>query len=304
MKKLSIIIPVYYNEESLIDLYEDLKKEVLSKLEAYEIVMVDDGSKDHSYDVMKVLAQHDKNIKLIKLSRNFGSHAALLAGLVRCTGDCAVIKTADLQEPSRLILEMYTKWKQGNKVVLAVRDGRDEPRGQKFFANMYYRLMKNTTNLNMPEGGFDCFLVDRKVIHVLEEMEEKNTSLMMQVLWCGFKSDSVHYFREKRKKGNSKWTLGKKIKLVVDSLLGFSFIPIRAITVIGLIFTLLSFVLMAITLFSKLIGNIAVDGYTTLMIVLLLSNGIIIVTLGIIGEYLWRAFDASRHRPVYIIEEE
>ena len=164
MAKLSIIIPVYFNGDTLELLYEDLKKKVLHKLEEYEIVLVDDGSGDNSWDVMQKIALLDPNIVTAKLARNFGSHAAILAGYSYCTGDCGVVKAADLQEDSELILEMYDSWKRGNKVVLAAREDREEGFFQKLFANTYYLLMRKFVISSMPKGGFDCFLIDRKVI--------------------------------------------------------------------------------------------------------------------------------------------
>ncbi|MEJ8738614.1 glycosyltransferase family 2 protein [Erysipelotrichaceae bacterium HCN-30851] len=303
MPEISIVIPVYFNELNLIDLYKDLYEKVLINVPSYEIVFIDDGSKDRSYEILKELKEKDRNIKVYKLSRNFGSHAAILAGLSKSTGKCAMVKAADLQEPSEMILDMYEKWKKGNNVVLAVRKDRNESRVQKWFSNTYYKLMKKTALPNMPEGGFDCFLVDRKVIDVLEKMDEKNTSLMMQVLWCGFKTEIVEYVRLKREKGKSKWTFSKKIKLVIDSLLSFSYLPIRMISLFGIVFSFGSLIFLIYLILAKLLGYIDVSGWTTLMVVLLFTNGMIMTMLGVIGEYLWRTFDASRKRPVYIIEE-
>jgi len=304
MAKLSIVIPVYYNEMNLYDLYLDLSVKVLKHLDVYELVFVDDGSKDLSFEIIKELSEKDTNVKYIKLSRNFGSHAAILAGLTYSTGDCAVVKTADLQEPSEILLEMFEKWKQGNNVVLAIRKDRDEPFFQKLFSNLYYRIMKSYVLKNMPEGGFDCFLVDRKVINVLDLMDEKNTSIVGQILWVGFKSDTIYYVRQKREKGKSRWTLSKKIKLFIDSFLGFSYLPIRFISVFGTVFFLVSIIWAIFIIFNRIFGDITIEGWTTLMVFSLFSSGIILLTLGILGEYIWRAFDASRNRPTYIVEDE
>ena len=303
MAKLSIVIPVYFNEMNLHDLYTDLKEKVLDKLKEYELIFVDDGSKDSSYSVMLELQKEDRNIRCIRLSRNFGSHAAILAGLNECSGDCAVMKTADLQEPSEILLEMFDQWKNGFNVVLAVRSDRNEHFIQKFFSNSYYKLMRRFVLKEMPLGGFDCFLIDRKVIEVLRLMDEKNTSLMGQILWSGFKTTSIYYTRLKREKGKSRWTLTKKIKLVIDSVLSFTHLPIRVMSVVGLIFFLISVAWSLIIIYLKIFGEIQIEGWTTLMVFNLFSSGLILLTLGIIGEYLWRNFDASRNRPVYIIEQ-
>ena len=303
MSKLSIIIPVYYNEMNLHDLYEDLFTKVLQHLEDYELVFVDDGSQDASYAIIQELIQRDSRIVSLKLSRNFGSHAAILAGLNHCTGDCAVMKTADLQEPSSMILDMYAKWQTGNNVVLAIRSDREESVFQSLFSNLYYRIMRRYVLKNMPLGGFDCFLIDRKVIEVLRLMDEKNTSLMGQILWAGFKTDSIYYTRLKREKGKSRWTLQKKIKLVIDSVLSFTYLPVRFMTVIGLIFFLGSVIWAAFIIYQRIFGGIALEGWTTLMAFNLFASGLNLLTLGIIGEYLWRNFDATRPRPTYIVED-
>lgn len=304
MKKISIIVPVYYNQDNLLPLYADLKEKVLTKLDTeYELIFVDDGSKDKSYEVMKDLAKLDKNIKLVKLSRNFGEHSALLAGLSQCTGDCAVRKAADLQEPSEVILEMIKKYKEGNKVVLAVRADREEPVTQKAFSNLYAFLMRKLALHNMPKGGFDTFLIDRQVIDVVVKMQESNTSLMSQILWAGFETATVPYVRKKRKIGKSRWTLSKKIKLVYDSLLSFSYFPIKLITTAGFLSFLIAIILLIVIVYKRMTGIIDVEGYTSIIMIMLMGFGIIMLSIGILGEYLWRTYDAARNRPPYIIEK-
>lgn len=303
--KISIVIPVYYNEDNLRPLYEDIKEKIIDTIDyEYEIVLVNDGSQDNSYSVMEELAALDSHIKIISLSRNFGSHAAILCGLSKCTGDCAVVKAADLQEPTELVLEMVDSWKQGNNVVLAVREGRDESKQQTLFANLYYWMVRKTALPSMPKGGFDVYLLDRKVIDVLMALDEKNSALTGQILWSGFKTDKVYYKRLAREIGTSKWTLRKKIRLVSDTLFSFSTLPIKAVSLIGTISFLGSLIWAVLVLIFKLAGMIQVSGWTTLFIFNLFAFGVIMLTLGILGEYLWRTFDASRNRPPYIIEDE
>ena len=303
--KISIVIPVYYNQDNLRPLYADMSEKLLNRDEyEWEIVMVNDGSKDESYTVMKELAEKDKRIEVYSLSRNFGSHAAILCGLSKCTGDCAVVKAADLQEPTEMVLEMAESWRKGNNVVLAVRKDRQEGKGQTLFANLYYWLVRKAALPDMPRGGFDVYLLDRKVIHVLMQLDEKNSALTGQILWSGFKTEKIYYTRQQREIGESRWTLRKKIRLVTDTLFSFSTLPITIVSVIG---TLSCFgaAAWALLVFAfKMFGLIDVSGWTTLFIFNLLSFGIIMLTLGILGGYLWRAFDASRNRPPYIIEEE
>lgn len=303
--KLSIVVPVYYNADSLEDMYIDLKKKVLTKLECeYELIFVNDGSGDESYQVMKKLKEQDDNIRNFSLSRNFGSHAAILCGLEHMTGDCAVVKAADMQEPSELILDMLESWKKGNNVVLAVRQERNESFKQKYFANLYYTLVRKMALSNMPEAGFDIYLVDKKVVNVLSALDEKNSSLACQILWSGFRTDMVPYVRLARQVGKSRWTLAKKLRLVMDTLFSFSTVPIKAVTTIG-IFSFCGAIVWAIAeIVFKLMGMIDVSGWTTLFIFNLFSFGVVMLTLGILGEYLWRTFDASRNRPPYIVEEK
>lgn len=303
--KVSIIIPVYYNEENLIPLYDDIYEKFIKKTEYdYEIVMVDDGSLDNSFSVMEKLAEKDSHIKIFRLSRNFGSHAAILCGLFSCTGDCAIVKAADLQEPTELLHDMIDSWKKGNNVVLAVREDRKDKISTTFFANMYYRLVRTIALPNMPKGGFDVYLVDRKVIRVLNEMDEKNSALTGQILWAGFKTDYIYYTRLERKVGKSRWTVKKKIGLVKNTVFSFSTLPITLISGIGVISFVISIIWAAIEVICKLLGLIQVSGWTMLFIFQLLSFGLIMLTMGTLGEYLWRTFDATRNRPAYIVEEE
>ena len=303
--KISIIIPVFYNEDNLEPLYKDIKEKIINTIDyEYEIVMVNDGSKDDSYKIMKKIQKEDSNVKLISLSRNFGSHAAILCGLINSTGDCAIVKTADLQEPTEMILEMVEKWKQGNNVVLAVRNGREGERKQQFFANMYYWIVRKTALPTMPKGGFDVYLLDRKVVRVLEELDETNSALTGQILWSGFRTEIVYYTRHEREIGKSRWTLKKKIRLVTDTLFSFSTVPIGFVSLVGFL-SFIGAIIWALVVFAcRILNVIQVSGWTTLFIFNLFSFGVIMLTLGILGGYLWRSFDASRKRPPYIIEEE
>ena len=302
MSKISIIIPVYWNSDTLEMLYEDMKAKILNKLGDYEIVFVDDGSGDNSWEIMNKIRERDEHVVCTRLSRNFGEHAALLAGLSVCTGDCAVTKQADLQEDSTLILDMYESWKRGNKVVLAIRRSRDEGAVKKFFAGMYYRIVRRLINKDMPKGGCDCYLVDRQVIEVLERMDEKNSSLTLQVMWLGFKSEKIYFDRKNREVGESRWTFSKKFKLVVDSLMSFTYVPLRFMEIVGVLFGLFAIVGMILVIHEKITVGTPILGYASLMCVLLFSAGLILLMIGIIGEYVWRALEESRNRPPFVID--
>lgn len=302
MNKLSIVVPVYFNEGNLRPLYQDIREKIIDVIEFdYEIVMVDDGSGDESWNVIQELAAQDRNIRAYRLSRNFGSHAAILCGLSHATGDCAVVKAADLQEPTELILAMYDQWTRGNNVVLAVRKDRED---KSLFSDLYYWLTRKVALPGMPEHGFDVFLLDRKVIRVLESLDEKNSAITGQILWSGFRTAQVYYVRKEREIGKSRWTLRKKIRLVSDTLFSFSTLPITFVTGVGVLSCAISAIWAMVLLITKITVGISVSGFTTLFMFQLLSFGVIMMTLGLLGGYLWRTFDASRRRPVYIIEDD
>lgn len=304
-KKLSIIIPLYFNEKNIPVTYAKLAQEVFPNLPDYELILVDDGSKDNSYKEALQLRELNDKVKVIKLSRNFGQHTAIYAGLEHITGDCAVVISADLQDPPALILKLFVKYLEGNKVVLAIREERDESFGRKLFASMYYKLMKKYAIKDMPLGGFDCFLADKYVIDILTKIEEKNTSLFAQVLWLGFKRAEVYYTRQSREIGTSSWTFSKKFKLALDSLLAFSYVPIRTISLAGLLDCIFSLTYAIYIIFQKIAFGANVGaGWSSLMVAIMFTSGVQMLTLGIIGEYLWRNFDESRKRPLYILEEK
>ena len=303
MSKISIVVPVYYSSDTLMDLYEDMKKKILGVIGEYELVFVDDGSGDNSWEIMNQIREMDERVKLVKLSRNYGEHAAILAGLAQCTGDCAVTKQADLQEDSELILDMYESWKRGNKVVLAVRADRDEGAVQKFFANTYYAIVRKFVMKDMPVGGFDCYLLDRQVIEVLLMLDEKNSALTLQVLWVGFKSEKIYFHRKAREVGESRWTLAKKIKLVLDSMMSFSTAPIHFMSITGVLFFIVACIWALILVYQTLAFGVDVAGWATIMVVMLLSFGLIMLMLGILGEYVYRTLDAARNRPPFLIDE-
>ena len=284
-------------------LYEDIKAKFIDVIDYdYEIVMVNDGSGDRSWEVMQELQKLDENVKIYSLSRNFGSHAAMLCGMDHCTGDCAVMKAADLQEPTEMLHDMVASWKAGNNVVLAMRDGRDESKQQEFFANTYYGMVRKFALPNMPKGGFDMYLLDRKVMDVLNKLDERNSALTGQILWSGFTTGVVHYRRLERTVGKSRWTLKKKVRLVLDTLFSFSNAPITFVEVVGVLCFIGSIIWSIVEIVLKLTGAVDVEGWTLLMVFQLFSFGVIMMTIGILGEYMWRTFDASRNRPTYIVE--
>ena len=302
MSRISIIVPVYYNSDTLKDLYDDMKAKVLGTVGDYEIIFVDDGSGDDSWKIMNEIRAEDSNVRCVKLSRNFGEHAAIFAGLSVCTGDCAVTKQADLQEDSALILQMYDSWKNGNEIVLAARRTRKDNPFYVLFANMYYGMIRKMVNKDMPTGGCDCYLVGRKAINELKKLNEKNSSLTLQVMWLGFKTDVIYFDRQEREKGKGRWTMSKKIKLIMDSILSFSYQPLRLMMKVGFLFDIFALVIFISVLVEYFTVGTPIAGWSSLMCVVLLGFGMMMSMTGLIGEYVWRALDASRNRPPFIID--
>ncbi|MDO8580083.1 MAG: glycosyltransferase, partial [Candidatus Omnitrophota bacterium] len=241
-------------------------------------------------------------VKAIRFVRNSGSHAALAAGLIHCHGDCAINLSADLQDPPELIVPLLEKWGRQPKIVWGVRHKREnDSMAKKFCAQLYYNLMNWMTDVKTPPSGADIFLVDRKVIEAYKQLTEKHTSVFMALAWLGFPQESIQYERRARQHGKSKWTLGKKIKLTIDSLLSFSDVPIRYMSVLGFLVATGGFMYALYVVWRQMSGAI-VDTWSPLMVAILVIGGIQMIMLGVVGEYLWRIFDEARKRPRFIIE--
>lgn len=303
MSKISIVVPVYYNSDTLEMLYADMKEKILGQLENYEIIFVDDGSKDDSWNIMNKIRMQDKNVVCVRLAHNFGEHTAILAGMSVASGDCVVTKQADLQEDSALILKLFESWKRGNKVALAIREQRDENLIKKFFAGCYYWLVKKFVNKEMPAGGCDCYLLDKQVADVLVNSREKNSSLTLQVMWAGYPTEKIYFHRLDRTVGISRWTFSKKIKLVIDSLISFTYVPIRFMSFCGIAFFIFAVIGIIDAIHEKITVGTPIEGYASLMCVILFSFGLILINLGILGEYIWRILEEARKRPTFLIDE-
>ena len=303
MSKLSIVVPIYKNQDNIIPFYQDFNANIKPYIDDYEIIMVHDASPDASWDVMLQLAETDSKVKLIKLSRNFGAIAASFTGIQYSEGDCETVKACDLQEPPELTVNMYKMWKDGSKSIIAVRESRNDPWYTTMFSNAYYWLMRKMVVADMPKGGFDTYLIDRKIANKIISINDRNSPITLQILWMGFGPDKIYYKRKKREIGKSSWTFSKKMKLFTDSLIGFSYIPIRFMSVIGGFFFVISLLWGIYMIVVRLLGKIAVQGYTTILVLILFSSGLILFTLGLLGEYVWRTLDATRRRPISVIED-
>ena len=304
MKTFSIVVPVYYNALNiphLIPRFQNLQE----SLPDYnlEFIFVDDGSGDNSFQLLAEAHKQDARIKIIKLSRNFGSMAAIQAGLSYAKGDCAGVIAADLQDPPELFLEMIREWERGKKVVLALREGRKDTVLQNIFSATYYYLLRRFAIEDYPRGGFDMVLIDRQIVEELGRITEKNTNIMSLIFWLGYERGSVSYVRQQREAGISRWTVAKKLKLFIDTFINFSYAPIRFISGIGLVTAVMSFAYGLLVILLRFFGIIAVPGWTILVVILTFFLGLIMIMLGIIGEYLWRILDESRKRPPYVIDK-
>jgi len=306
MTKISIIIPCYYNEENIpVTTAALLENERLfpEDLE-FEYVMVDDGSKDRTLEALLTFEkQNPGKVKIVKLVANVGSYNAIVAGMETATGDCNVVITADLQDPPELMVKMYEYWKNGVKLVIANREEREEGFFKSLFANSFQYLMKHFALSNLPEGGFDYVLFDKRIREEVVSMKEKNTNCLYLMIWLGYDYVSIPYRRAERKLGKSRWTLTKKLKLFVDSFVSFSFLPIRAITFLGFILGFLALGYGLFVALAKASGLVELSGWSSMMMVVLFVSSFQMISIGVLGEYLWRALDASRNRPNYLIDK-
>ena len=305
MSSVSIIVPVYNNAESLPELHEHFC-ELANKNpgDVFEFIFVDDGSRDHSLAALVTLSQKDGRVRVIKLSRNFGSNAALLAGLNQARGEVVAAIAADLQDPPELIHEMLDAWRGGRKVVLAARESREDGLSS-LLSDIFYKLFRAFAIKSMPKHGFDFFLIDRQVVDLINHIQENNAYLMGLILWLGFDPQVFHYHRQKRQKrfGRSAWTFWKKLKYFIDSFVAFSYFPVRAASVIGFSLSTIGLIYALAVIFMRLVYAIEVEGWTSLMVVLLIVSGAQMIMIGIVGEYLWRNLDETRRRPRFIIDQ-
>jgi polyisoprenyl-phosphate glycosyltransferase len=305
-RRVTVVIPVYQNAASLPALYERLVA-VEAELTArhatrLQLVFVNDGASDESQAALMAIKSARPDATIIKLTRNFGAVHASRAGLRFVDGDAFTILAADLQDPPELLLEMIPRWLAGRKFVIAVRASRTDPLGTRLAARLYYRLIRWLVVPGFPKGGFDIALMDRAMLTPMRECS-KSAFTPLLAYWLGYEPDVVPYHREKRLHGRSGWTLSKKVKAFLDVMLGFSVTPIRMISAVGAMVALASFAYGLTVAAGALLGRIEVSGFATIAILITFLLGLIILMLGIIGEYLWRIFDEVNRRPESVIDE-
>lgn len=302
---VSVVVPVFNNASSLEPLFEQLlafERDLGEKGLGLELIFVDDGSSDGSYAKLQSINERRPATKLIKLTRNFGAVRASRAGLRFAEGDAITILAADLQDSLEKLAEMVERWRTGAKFVICVRSERHDPLLSRAFAALYYRILNRLVMRDYPRSGFDLMLIDKAILPYLLQGGPL-VAPQLTAYWLGFAPTVITAVRPARPHGRSSWTFSKRLKLFVDTITSFSVAPIRFLSAIGMLTALASLVYGAYILINALLGNLAVPGFATLVVLISFFSGLILLMLGIIGEYLWRIFAALDDRPESVIEE-
>ena len=303
--KYSIVIPVYNEQEVIHETYRRLTEVMRSTKEAYELLFVNDGSKDRTAEIIKEYSEQDPAVVLLDFARNFGHQIAITAGMDYARGEAVVVIDADLQDPPELILEMIEKWKQGFDVVYAKRTKR---KGETYFkkqtAAMFYRFLRAMTDIDIPLDTGDFRLLDRKVCNQMNSIQEKNRFVRGLVSWVGFKQIAVEYERDERLAGESKYPLKKMLKLSMDGITSFSYKPLKLASYAGVTLSGIGFIYLLVVMYLKLFTDSTITGWSSLIVIQLFFSGIILIILGMIGEYIGRIYDETKNRPLYIVREK
>ncbi len=307
MKKISVITPVYFNSESLLLHIEAIKEQrdiLLRDLNVeLELIYVNDGSGDDSLKILRVIKEkYPAWVMVVSFTRNFGSLRAIKAGFSYASGDCVTCLSADLQDPACLLPKMVKLWLQGSNYVICERQGRNDPLISKFFSKLFYFLTRRMILSSYPKGGFDVFLLGKKYLHYITN-SGRNFNIILLSYWLGIKPKKINYTRLERKHGKSRWTFRKKIRLMIDAFLGFSTVPIRAASLLGIITSVGSFFYGFYSFIVTLIKGVSVPGYASTICLMSFLLGLVIFMLGIIGEYLARIYDEVGNKPDYIVED-
>ena len=305
MKKITIIIPAYNEEESLPHLYERLEK-LMNSMEHYEfeILFVNDGSKDNTINLIKEYREKDNRICYVDFSRNFGKEIAMIAGLDYATGDCVIFMDADLQDPPELIPELVKYWEEGYDDVYAKRNSRKgETWLKKFTSKMYYRVLQHLTNIPIQEDTGDFRLLDRRCVNALKKMRESQRQSKSMFSWIGYKKKEVLYDRDPRIAGQTKWNYKKLVDLAIDGITSFTTSPLRISTYISIPTFIVLFVYFVYVIAKCIVTSTAIQAYQAIILLILFFSGVQILLFGIIGEYLGRIFNESKDRPLYLVNE-
>ncbi|NLI57293.1 MAG: glycosyltransferase family 2 protein [Clostridium sp.] len=301
----SVVVPLYNEEEVILETYKRLKKVLDSTNESYEIIFVNDGSRDKTEEMAHEICNNDPKIKLINFARNFGHQIAITAGMDFSEGQAIVVIDADLQDPPELIPKMLEKWKEGYDVVYGKRLAREgETFFKKFTAKVFYRFLRKMTDIEIPVDTGDFRLIDRKVADALKLVNEHNRYIRGIISWLGFKQIGVEFNRDKRFAGETKYPLKKMLKFAFDAITSFSYKPLKLASYTGFLLSFFSFIYLLVVLYTKLFSTVFVPPvWSSALAVNLFFNGITLMILGIIGEYIGRIYDEAKGRPLYIIKE-
>lgn len=301
--RFSIVAPIYNEEGNIDELHKRIAEIMEQTQQTWELVTVNDGSRDRSLEKLQHLAQHDSRVKVVNFARNFGHQLAVTAGLQHTCGDAVIIIDADLQDPPELILEMIAKWNEGFQVVYAVRSERKGESWFKIFtAKLFYRVIYQITDVDIPLDTGDFRLMDRAVVNVLNAMPEHNRFIRGMTSWIGFKQTGVYYVRDERKWGETKYPLTKMIRFALDAIVGFSYFPLQIMIYVS--FVLATLAVIAIPIISGLrlmLGERFFGGQATTIVLLLLLSSFQLFFLFVMGQYVARIFDEVRGRPLYIV---
>lgn len=300
---ISVIIPVYNEEEGLPELYRRLTIVLEDLGESYEIIFVNDGSHDRSLEIIKELHAKDIRVKFIDLSRNFGHQIAITAGMDYVSGNAAIIMDADLQDPPEVLPQMVAKWREGYAVVYALRRKRKENLAKRACYFAFYRILRRLASIDIPpDAGVFC-LMDQRVVRELRRMPEQNRFVRGLRSWVGFKQIGLEFERDIRFAGETKHSFSKLVKIALDGFISFSHLPLRAVSYLGFAIASISFFGAALTLFQRLFTDTTVCGYTIVLISVLFIGGIQLLSIGLIGEYIGRIYDEAKNRPLYIVQD-
>jgi glycosyltransferase involved in cell wall biosynthesis len=301
--RFSVVIPVFNEEEVLPETYRRLTGVMEGLSEPYELIFVNDGSRDRSPEILDDLARKDPRVRVIHFSRNFGHQAAITAGMDYARGEAVIVIDADLQDPPEVIPEMVAKWREGYEVVYGKRAKREgETFFKRFTASFFYRLLRAVTDIDIPLDTGDFRLMDRKVVEVMRLLREKNRFIRGLVAWVGFRQAALEYVRHRRFAGTTKYPLRKMLKLAWDGITAFSNKPLKVAAYLGFALSFLSFVYLLVIVVAKLLGKSTVPGWASLAVINLFFSGVILIILGIMGEYIGRIYDEAKNRPLYVVD--
>ena len=303
--KISIVIPVHNEQDNLAELHRRVVANCETAGVELEMVLVDDGSKDRSFQIIRELAVTDPRVVGLSLSRNFGHEAASTAGLDYATGDAAILMDADLQDPPEVIPQMVELWKQGNHIVYGVRRSRDgETAAKRFTSWLFYRLLNRLADVSIPEDAGDFRLMDRKVLDALKRCREQSRFMRALISWTGFKAAPLQFDRQARHSGLTNYRFFRLFFLSLDAFVGFSIAPLRIATALGMLVTVFSLVMVVIIVFQKLFHKIDQAGYALQTTALFFIGGVQMMMLGVLGEYIGRIYRQSQNRPLYLVSEQ